>query len=89
MRAAKIGDKVIVSPGKYNETLRMSRPMSIVGEGHVSDIKIESSGKDTFVFETEHGVLQNLTMQQKGTGFWNCIDCVSGQLQIEVLGNLI
>ena len=88
MRAAKVGDKIIVSPGKYSETLRMSRPMSIIGEGHVSDIMIESSGKDTFVFETEHGVLQNLTMKQKGTGFWNCIDCVSGQLQIEVIESL-
>ena len=34
----------------------------------VADIQIESSGKDTFVFETEHGVIQNLTMRQKGTG---------------------
>ena len=83
MRIAKVGDKIIVAPGKYVETLRMTRPVSIIGEGHVSDIQIESSGKDTFVFETEHGVLQNLTIRQKGTGFWNCVDCVSGQLQIE------
>ena len=83
MRVAKVGDTIIVSPGKYQETIRMTRPMSIIGEGHVSDIQIESSGKDTFVFETEHGVLRNLTMRQKGTGFWNCIDCVQGELQIE------
>ena len=29
------------------------------------DIQIESSGKDTLVFETEHGVIQNLTMRQR------------------------
>jgi hypothetical protein len=52
MNKAKVGDKIIVAPGKYKETLRMTRPLIIIGDGHVSDIQIESSGKDTFVFET-------------------------------------
>eukprot|EP00961_Rhodomonas_salina_P248829 3363168-Rhodomonas_salina.2 len=46
MREAKVGDKIILTPGKYTESLRMTRPMQIIGEGHVSDITIETSGRD-------------------------------------------
>ena len=33
---AKIGDKIMVSPGRYKETLRISKAVHIIGDGHVS-----------------------------------------------------
>ncbi|KAJ1487980.1 pectin lyase fold/virulence factor, partial [Baffinella frigidus] len=62
-----VGDKVILTKGKYLESIRMTRPIQILGEGHVSDIIIETSGRDTVVFETEFGVLRGVTLRQRGT----------------------
>lgn len=83
IRDAKVGDKIALAPGKYTEPIRMNRPLHIVGDGHVQDVIIETSGRDTFVFETEFGVLSGVTLRQKGTGFWNCVDIVAGQLNLE------
>lgn len=35
------------------------------------------------VFETDFGIVARLTLRQRGTGFWNCIDCIAGQLNLE------
>jgi hypothetical protein len=47
IRAANVGDRIMVSPGRYHETIRIDRPVEIFGDGHVSDVIIESAGKDT------------------------------------------
>jgi hypothetical protein len=40
---AKIGDKIIVSPGRYREALRINKAIQIIGDGHLSvDLKIGS-----------------------------------------------
>jgi parallel beta-helix repeat protein len=33
---AKIGDKIVVSPGRYREALRINKAIQIIGDGHLS-----------------------------------------------------
>ena len=56
---------------KYDASQKNSKALPV----RCPDIQIESSGKDTVVFETEHGVLQNLTMRQRCVCVCVCV-CV-------------
>ena len=120
-----IGDKIVVSPGRYKETLRINKAVYIIGDGHLSvcyywlvislsfaksfrslkpvakfffhkrnivplkstwilqDVIFESNGKDTIIAETEFGCLSRVTLRQKGDGFWNCVDIIAGQFNVE------
>ena len=80
---ANIGDKVIVHPGTYRESIRMNKPIEILGKGNLSDIIVECHDSDTFIFNTASGRIFNISFVQTGTGHWNCFDVQNGNLVVD------
>jgi hypothetical protein len=35
---AKLGDKILISPGRYKEAIRINKSVHIIGDGHLSVI---------------------------------------------------
>jgi hypothetical protein len=80
---ANIGDKVMVHPGTYRESIRMNKPIEIIGKGNVSDIIVECHDTDTFIFNTASGRVCNISFVQTGVGHWTCIDIQNGNLVVD------
>jgi parallel beta-helix repeat protein len=80
---AAIGDKVIVHPGTYRESVRMSKPIEIIGKGNVSDIIVDCHDTDTFIFNTASGRVCNISFVQSGVGHWSCLDIQNGNLVVD------
>jgi F-box protein 11 len=61
---AKPGDRIVVRPGLYRESIVIDKPLELIGEGEVGEIVIEGCGADTLVFDAPHGRITNLTLRQ-------------------------
>lgn len=61
---AQPGDRIIVKPGVYRESIVIDKALELVGEGDANEIVIEGSGEDTLVFDAPHGRIANLTLRQ-------------------------
>ena len=74
VKRAKPGDRIVVRPGLYEESLVVNKPLEILGDGPVSDIEIRAS----------IGRVANLTLRQAGgEGKWFGVDIVQGRLDLE------
>jgi hypothetical protein len=80
---ASIGDKVMVHPGTYRESIRMNKPVEIIGKGNLSDIIVDCHDSDTFIFNTASGRVCNISFVQTGVGHWTCIDIQNGNLVVD------
>lgn len=80
---ASIGDKVMVHPGTYRESIRMNKPVEIIGKGNLSDIIVDCHDADTFIFNTASGRVCNVSFVQTGVGHWTCIDIQNGNLIVD------
>ena len=77
--AAKAGDKIVIHPGIYDEGLVLDKPLELEGEGDVSDVVIQATGKNTVLFKAAVGQVRNLTLRQNGGGKWFCVDIAQGR----------
>jgi parallel beta-helix repeat protein len=58
------GARIVVHPGHYRESVRLDKPLEIIGTGNVEDIVIESGEDEPIVFDTNIGLVRNLTLRQ-------------------------
>ena len=81
---AKSGDRILVRPGLYEESLVVDKPLEILGDGPVAEIVIRARGANALHFGTTIGRVANLTLHQAGgEGDWHGVDIVQGRLDLE------
>ena len=84
IKAAKPGDRILVRPGLYEESLVVAKPLEILGDGPVSEIEIRARGADAVLFKASIGRISNLTLRQAGgEGTWYGVDMTQGRLDLE------
>jgi hypothetical protein len=64
IEAAKPGDRILVRPGLYQESLVVNKPLEIIGDGPVEDIEIRASDAHVLTFRASIGRVANLTLRQ-------------------------
>jgi len=83
IRAADSGDRILVRPGLYQESLVIDKPVEIIGDGDAADIVIQSVGANAILFKTTMGRVSNLTLRQMYGGEWFCVNAIQGRLFLE------
>lgn len=66
IEAAKPGDRILVRPGLYQESLVIDKPLEIIGDGPTEDIEIRARDANVLTFEASIGRVANLTLRQAG-----------------------
>lgn len=80
--AALPGYRIVVRPGLYQEGIVIEKPLELIGEGELSEIVIEATGKSVVLFKTSMGRIANLTLRQIGGGKWYCVNIAQGRLEM-------
>ena len=60
---AKPGDTILILPGLYQERIRITKDISIAGNGNISDIIIETYDEDCISMRTNRASVKNLTLR--------------------------
>jgi parallel beta-helix repeat protein len=63
---AKPGDRVVVKPGVYKESLLIDKRIELVGEGSRSSIILMTKRSHVIAFRADGGRIANLTIEQHG-----------------------
>jgi F-box protein 11 len=79
--AADPGDRILVRPGLYEESLLVDKPLEIIGDGPVQDIEIRAHGVHVLTFRATIGRIANLTLQTT-SGVWGVM-ISQGRLDLE------
>lgn len=64
--AASAGDRIEVRPGTYRETVRVERPLAIVGLGEPGSVIVEQGGDNVVVVDAVRALIRGLTLRQTG-----------------------
>ncbi len=83
INAAASGDRILVRPDLYQETLVIDKPLELIGDGEASDIVVQAVGANAVLFKTTMGRVTNLTLRQLDGGDWFCVNTVQGRLFLE------
>ena len=81
--AARPGDRILVRPGLYRESVVIEKPVEIIGDGVCSEIVIEASDKVTILFRADMGRIVNLTLRKGSDNAGYCVDIAQGRLDLE------
>jgi parallel beta-helix repeat protein len=82
VEAARPGDRILVRPGLYEESLVVDKPLEIIGDGPVEDIEIRSRERNVLEFRATIGRVANLTLRQAG-GKSAGVALLQGRLDLE------
>lgn len=82
INATNPGDRILIRPGLYQESIVMEKPLEIIGDGDLSEIIVETEGKNVLAFMTTMGRVSNLTLRQNG-GKYFCVDISQGRLEMD------
>jgi F-box protein 11 len=66
IKAAKPGDRILVRPGLYQESLLVDKPLEIIGDGPAGDIEIRARSANVLTFQASIGRVANLTLCATG-----------------------
>ena len=83
---ANFGDKIIIKPGIYKESIKITKKISLLGDGNRDDIVIESINSDCITMETSQADISNLTIRSSTEGnlnFFAGINISRGKIGIE------
>jgi F-box protein 11 len=83
IEAAQPGDRILVRPGLYQESLVVDKPLELIGDGPVEDIVIRATDDHVLAFRASIGRVANLTLQvvrgHEGLG----VAIMQGRLDLE------
>jgi parallel beta-helix repeat protein len=82
IQAAKPGDRILVRPGLYQESLIVNKPLEIIGDGPLEDIEIRAAGANVLEFRAGIGRVANLTLRQADAGSLG-VAILQGRLDLE------
>lgn len=60
---ARPGDTIMVKPGTYTETITITHPIEIVGDGAVEQIVVSTNGAPCLRMQTDTAVVRGLTLR--------------------------
>jgi F-box protein 11 len=84
IRAARPGDRILVRPGLYRESVVLDKPLEIIGQGPVEEIVVEVQDADVILFKANIGRVTNLTLRQLGgKKVWYGVNIDQGRLELE------
>jgi F-box protein 11 len=82
--AAHSGDRIVIRPGQYEESLVVNKPLEILGDGPADDVLVVARGATALEFQATIGRVANLTLRQGGgEGQWYGADITNGRLDLE------
>ncbi len=79
---ANPGDRILVRPGLYMESVTIDKPLEILGDGDVSEIELEGRGGSAIHFTTNMGRVAGLTIRQREENYY-AVDIAQGRLHLE------
>jgi parallel beta-helix repeat protein len=84
IKTARPGDRILVRPGLYSESLVIDKPLEILGDGPAADIQVHARNAHVVVFRANISRIANLTLRQLGgEGTWYGVDIGQGRLELE------
>jgi F-box protein 11 len=84
VKTARPGDRILVRPGLYPESLVIDKPLEILGDGPAADIQVHARDAHVVVFRANISRIANLTLRQAGgEGTWYGVDIGQGRLELE------
>lgn len=86
LRAARAGHRIIVRPGLYRESLLLTFPVEIAGEGEPEEIVVESLGTPCVTMHTDLAAVRGLTLRHNagfGGHIASAVDIPGGALTLE------
>ena len=83
LRAAQPGDRLIIRPGVYRESVRIEVPVMLLGsQGGSSGVTITSSRNHTVHSVAPFARLENVTLRQTGSSGRSCLLVSRGRLEV-------
>ena len=84
IKTARPGDRILVRPGLYTESVVIDKPLEILGDGPAADIQVHARDAHVVVFRANISRIANLTLRQiGGEGTWAGVDIGQGRLELE------
>lgn len=68
IKAADPGDRVLVRPGRYQDSVRVDKPVEIIGDGPRQEIEIWASDGYVLSFAAVYGRIAGLTLRRRSAG---------------------
>jgi parallel beta-helix repeat protein len=82
--AASAGERILVRPGLYRESLVFDKPLVLIGDGPRRDIEVQSRDGSVLQILATMGRVANLTLRQVGAeGDWFGVDIGRGDVDLE------
>jgi F-box protein 11 len=82
IQGAQAGDRILVKPGLYQESLLIDKTLEIIGDGKEGDVVVQTRASHVIQFQATFGRIANLTVRQLGGKYYG-IDIAQGQLKLE------
>jgi F-box protein 11 len=83
IKAAKPGDRILVRPGRYEESLVVDKPLEITGDGPLANIEIWGTDANVLSFKAPYGRVANLSFRQRTDRVPHCVSTFYGRLDLE------
>lgn len=83
VQEARPGSLILIRPGEYTESVRVDKPITLVGDGTSDQILLHSDASPAIVFEAPLGRITNLTLRQTGTEPLPALDILQGYVDVE------
>ncbi|MEM7530565.1 MAG: protein kinase [Chloroflexota bacterium] len=81
---APVGATIAIRPGFYQEALRITKEVHLIGVGQRDEIIIESVDASAVYFEAQWGSIKNLTLRSTGDSeVMNAVYIASGELVLQ------
>jgi len=86
IEVATPGERILVKPGLYEESIVLSKVLELVGDGRQDDVVVQCAKTSCLSFRTTLGRVSNITFRQIGATDEPCIDIGQGRLELETCG---
>lgn len=79
---ASDGDEIRIRPGRYQEALRIEKPLALVGEGERSRIVVEGMDESALRISAGPCRIENLSLRQLGAPHLDCVAIAGGRVEL-------
>ncbi|HUN35537.1 MAG TPA: right-handed parallel beta-helix repeat-containing protein [Trebonia sp.] len=83
IKAASDGDRILVRPGEYNETLVVDKQLEIIGDGPLANVEIWGIGDNVLKWAAVAGRVAGLTLRQRAEKVHYGVRIELGRLLLE------
>jgi parallel beta-helix repeat protein len=83
IKAADPGDRILVRPGEYNETLVVDKQLEIIGDGPLANVEIWGIGDNVLKWAAVTGRVAGLTLRQRAERVHYGVRIQHGRLLLE------